>query len=495
MPLTAAQVFRRYETDGVPDSGPHQVIKEEVVQLLDGYLLAFPKSVFFYGFVDPTGVLDSSAAFQAAADEGGAVYVPPGIYRLNNTITISISGTRFLGAGRGSTVIRTYSMGHGFKVNSGLSYVEFKDFRLLRNGVPTSAAQNGIHFVGLTERAHIENVNSEGHWHNFRLCATSLSATVHIFSNNAYGHGIHQTNEDAVAAGMQWEHSFPFVQCSNGYGVLITSTFGTTANIATIRGWWSFANKLGGMLVLGQPSTPINGVRLIEGFSGEEGGDSIRIDSYGTVDIQIAGVQTEINGTLNCGVNYGSAPTNAGRGITITANNTNVFITGCTALGHSYSGIVNSCPRYTIVGNSVRANGAAAVGGNRVGIHLAAGHGTCTANTSWGQLFGVYFDNDNHVIANNDLSEGNGSAIGGGVSPSLSIIRDNLGSSVHSPQSSGWTPSTGTANKGTYATYDGQTAPASYSQASLQQVDNATVNVSRRLKAIEDALRLTKIIN
>ncbi|KKB80775.1 hypothetical protein VW35_00765 [Devosia soli] len=34
MTLTPAQVFRRYETDGVPDSGKHQVDKDEVIQLL-----------------------------------------------------------------------------------------------------------------------------------------------------------------------------------------------------------------------------------------------------------------------------------------------------------------------------------------------------------------------------------------------------------------------------------------------------------------------------
>jgi len=379
---------------------------------------------------DPSGVADSSPAFQGAANFGGVIIIPSAPYRLNTTITITKSGTKFLGNGPGTSVLTTYSPGHGIAVNSGLSYVELEGFRLLRNGVPSSATQNGIHFTGITERARISRVNCEGHWHNFRLCATSLSRVENIFSDNAYGNGIEQTNEDLVAAGMQWEMNYPFIQRSNGYGHRIYSNFGTTSNIATIRGWWSFANKLGGVYVQGQATHPINGCRWIDGFSGEEGSDSMRIDSYGTVDVQISGVQTEINGTLPCGVNNSTPATGTGRGITITANNTNVFITGCTALGHSYSGIVTSCPRYTITGCTVRANGSASVAGNRTGIHLAAGHGTCTGNTSWGQQFGIYFEGDTHTIVGNDVSEGNTTPIGGTVTPTNSKIGLNFGSTV-----------------------------------------------------------------
>lgn len=379
---------------------------------------------------DKTGLSDSAPAFQGAAGFGRCVWVDDGSYRLNSTPSVTLSGTKFEGSGPGKVVITTYSAGHGFVVQSGLYHVEFEGFKLLRFGVPTSDAQNGIHFIGLTERARVARVNSEGHWHNFRLCATSLSRCENIFSNNAYGNGVDQTNEDCVAAGMQWEINFFFVQCSNGYGHRIYSNFGTTSNIATVRGWWSFANRMGGVYVQGQATHPINGCRWIDGFSGEEGSDSMRIDSYGTVDIQISGIQTEINGTAANGVNHSYAPTNAGRGFTITANNTNVIFTGCTALGHAYSGLVTSCPRYTITGCSLRANGKAKVGGERSGIYLAAGHGSCVGNTSWGHLFGIYFQNDNHTITGNDLSEGNTFPLAGAVTPVNSRIGYNLGTSI-----------------------------------------------------------------
>lgn len=448
-----------------------------------------------FGTIDPTGVIDSAAAFQAAANSGKSILIPPGVYRLNSTITITLSGTRFIGSGRGATELRTYSVGHAIAVNSGLNSCEFYDLKLTRNGVPVGVSQNGLHFSGIHERARVIRVDSEGHWYNFRLCATSLSWTDHLFSDNAYGNGIYQTNEDAVAAGMQWEHTAPFFQRSNGRGLLVSSSFGTTANIGPIFGAWSFANKLGGLGFFGQALHPLNGVRLIGGFSGEEGSDSIYVDTYGTVDVQIADFQTEINGTTSVGVNNTTPATNTGRGITITANNTNAFLNNCTALGHSFSGIVTSCPRIVMSGNTVRANGAAAIGGERNGIHLAGGRATCVGNSSLGQLFGIFFENDNHVIVGNDVSEGNGTPIGGALTPTVSQIQLNLGSTVYSPQDAGWTAGTGTSEKGTFAAYTGGTASGSYSQVDMQAVMNALVNTSRRVLALERAIRLVGIIN
>lgn len=452
-------------------------------------------SLYEFGAVDTTGVGDNSTTFQAAADSGLDVVVPPGTFRVNNEIGVSLSHTRFLGQGRGRTEIKTYSSGHAISVDSGLNGIEFIDFLLTRGNTPTSASQNGIHFIGLTERARIARVASEGHWHNFRLCTTSLSWTDHIFSDNAYGNGIYVTNEDAVAAGMQWEQTSPFSQRANGWGIKYASSYGTTANVASIFDLWTYANKSGGVLFQGQASHPMNGVRLLGGFSGEEGGDSVYIDTYGTVDIQVQGIQTEINGTSSVGVNNGTSATGVGRGFTITANNTSLFMNGNTALGHSYCGIVSSCPRAVITGNAVRTNGAAAVSGERSGILIQAGRATVVGNSSLAQQFGIYFQVDGQIIVGNDVSEGNTTPIGGAATPTTSLIRSNLGARSLGAENTGWTTGTGTAAKGTYATYGGQTVPATPTQASVQQIDNALVNTSQRLLAIEKVLRAAGDIN
>lgn len=61
--LTAREVFRAYETDGVPSSGAHKPIKEEIIQLLEQYELQLPAHV-----ADATG--PATMSFAEDADNG-----------------------------------------------------------------------------------------------------------------------------------------------------------------------------------------------------------------------------------------------------------------------------------------------------------------------------------------------------------------------------------------------------------------------------------------
>ncbi len=69
------------------------------------------------------------------------------------------------------------------------------------------------------------------------------------------------------------------------------------------------------------------------------------------------------------------------------------------------------------------------------------------------------------------------------------------GNKVVGVREAGWTAATGTANKGVYATYDGQTVGAAYVQAEAQATDNAAKEASKRVKALEDALRTHGLIS
>jgi hypothetical protein len=69
------------------------------------------------------------------------------------------------------------------------------------------------------------------------------------------------------------------------------------------------------------------------------------------------------------------------------------------------------------------------------------------------------------------------------------------GNQVVGARATGWTAGTGTALKGTFAAYAGQTHTASYVQATVQALDNASRDASQRVKAIEDALRTHGLIN
>jgi hypothetical protein len=68
------------------------------------------------------------------------------------------------------------------------------------------------------------------------------------------------------------------------------------------------------------------------------------------------------------------------------------------------------------------------------------------------------------------------------------------GTKVVGARETGWTAGTGTANKGAFATYAGQTVSAAYVQAEAQATDNGVKANAQRIKAIEDALRTHGLI-
>jgi hypothetical protein len=71
----------------------------------------------------------------------------------------------------------------------------------------------------------------------------------------------------------------------------------------------------------------------------------------------------------------------------------------------------------------------------------------------------------------------------------------NSGNQVVGPRVTGFTAGTGTANKGAFAAYAGQTYGATYSQTAAQATDDAAAATAQRLLAIEQALRAHGLIN
>lgn len=69
------------------------------------------------------------------------------------------------------------------------------------------------------------------------------------------------------------------------------------------------------------------------------------------------------------------------------------------------------------------------------------------------------------------------------------------GTKVVGAQETGWTAGTGTANKGTFATYAGQVCSAAYVQAEAQQTDDKLKAATQRIKALEDMARTHGLIN
>lgn len=101
-----------------------------------------------------------------------------------------------------------------------------------------------------------------------------------------------------------------------------------------------------------------------------------------------------------------------------------------------------------------------------------------------GDGFDKVTDNYNNIgtKADSDLAvtAGNGLTGGGNLMASFTIALK---------QDTGWTAGTGTANKGAFATYGGQTMGVIYSQAVAQANDDAVKANAQRILAIEAALR------
>lgn len=69
------------------------------------------------------------------------------------------------------------------------------------------------------------------------------------------------------------------------------------------------------------------------------------------------------------------------------------------------------------------------------------------------------------------------------------------GTQVVGPRETGWTASTGTALKGSYSTYTSPTISTTYTAAEVQAMADSLQAAARRIKALEDALRLHGLIN
>ncbi|MBV8594164.1 MAG: hypothetical protein JOZ27_07690 [Caulobacteraceae bacterium] len=108
-----------------------------------------------------------------------------------------------------------------------------------------------------------------------------------------------------------------------------------------------------------------------------------------------------------------------------------------------------------------------------------------TALASGGNLIGY---SDVFATQQFNLSATNGTLVLAGY---LSIGATQ----VVGPRQTGWTAGSGTANKGAFAAYAGQTLGAAYSQSAAQATDNAAMANAQRILAIEQALRNHGLIN
>lgn len=197
----------------------------------------------------------------------------------------------------------------------------------------------------------------------------------------------------------------------------------TGASMGDLVSVSTYGNKLDGISWVGLPSCPINAIRVRGAFVGEEGRHGIHMDTYGVSTHTLSDVFSEICGTLACGVDGTTPATNQGRGFNITANQQEVVLSGCNAIGNSWSGLVSQAVRLGVTGGSFRLNGAALLAGERNGIQIESGNANINGVRANGNKgYGVFLTNDNHIIAGNNLRENDIAGLGAAVT--LTITQD-----------------------------------------------------------------------
>lgn len=390
--------------------------------------------LLFGGAAD--GVTDNGAAANAAIAATGFAFFPfskAGTYRVTTTINIG-SGQAILGAGSAGVRLSSETPGHTVVVAAMAENYAISGFSLTRpaSSYGNTTGKDGIHCNGYSQLGYISDVKIYRHWKGMYLGPTSYSEVTNYLVDNCYSHGIHCEGTPTIAA-MQWTFHKGISQRNDGWGMRFSTVSPAPggpggASMGDMSLVSTYGNKLGGIAWHGRSDCGINAIRVQSAFVGEEGSHGIDIDTYGVSTNKLSNVFSEICGTLACGVDGTTPATNQGRGFNITANNTETVLTGCNAIGNSWSGLVVAAPRTTVVGGSYRLNGAAMLSGETSGIFQSAGwvliNGTqCNGNKG----FGVFLATDNyHVLVANNLRENDIGAYGSGVTQTKSQIGLNV---------------------------------------------------------------------
>lgn len=349
------------------------------------------------------GVTDDTAPFQAAS-AFKVVYVPAGTYSINGTVTISIDGSHWYGDGTNASIIKSVSATAPiFSIASLSSGVTINSMKLTRT-VATVAGADGITCVTTSVgKALFHDLLIEKQNIGMSLGGTDWSDIVRVTCEKCENYGFQVKNTPTDGA-CQWSFDTCLAQMNASHGFLFETantgplqmTTGTMKNCAT------FANSGAGVAYVGLTTIPIQGVRMVGGFHGENGGDCVYLDTYGEQHM-LSNVFLELAGSRTTGPTLSTAATLTGSGLNITINNGDTQIVGCHASGNSYDGFYVNGQSSVLSGCRATNNGVVLTAGRRNGVRSEYGYtavsGGRYGNTSGRtmQAYGVFVADGNNV--------------------------------------------------------------------------------------------------
>lgn len=345
-------------------------------------------------FYSGSGTYD--AAFVAAFAANPTVRVPSGNYTITNPIELfsgyaligdSYTNTRIISNSAALPVVRIKSAAEKFQiVNLNLSHA----------GTSVAAGGNGIRQEpgSSCDQGFIFNVVSEYNWFGLNLEQTARSVLQNVdsrfnvmdgFRMNGSGTNPLQWQFEGCGAGRNGGDGFHWVTTGTANG---TST-GTLSNCTT------FNNGGRGVSADGTPTNPLQGIRILGGFFGEDLGSGINLNTYGSGHF-LTPIYVE-----NCG----------DCGIYIGGNNALTHVAPGVIIGNGRDGLLTAGRDTNIVGGLYIGNGPRQEEGRQSGIYVFEASANisgvrCLDNGANQQAFGVVA-NPNTLIVGCDL-RGNG---------------------------------------------------------------------------------------
>ncbi|WP_158375545.1 glycosyl hydrolase family 28-related protein [Cellulosimicrobium cellulans] len=385
------------------------------------------------------GSTNDRAAIQAAIDAastagGGLVYLPRGSYLIDAGLTIASANVSLIGTGMGATeIVHSGTTGNTIEIALTATRTTVAVMTVRRPSVATSGAAIYVFSnTGAANHMTIRDVFLYQHFRALYLGPATWAEVRNVIVDVCNSDGVFITNNNDNGA-CQWQLTNILVQRAAGAGFRVYSqttgapqiTLGQWTNVAT------FACTGSGLSFEGRAGRPINDIRVANAFIGEDGcanGGEIALDTYGGNHIIIAPF-IELSGSRTTGPAFGTPASGVGHGIVISANNTDVGISGGFIVANADCGIYTAAGRTNVSGVLFKSNGQNAVAGadHNAAVYNGAGRLTMTGCTAWGQQWGEYTTVDSVLVVGNDLGgwSSGGAATGAGVALTASVVANN----------------------------------------------------------------------
>lgn len=393
-------------------------LKEDIPTVLD------------FDDVDPTGATDSTDGINKALDAGGKWWIPDGTYDLDGILDVTENGTKLIGFGPGTTILRATSNNLPIlRLANGVNKIELGQFTLDRTPTAISGG-NGLTCLGSVSQSKIHSIIAARQSNGFYLGPTDWSVIEKIITekNQGAGFAIVTIGSDGQ---LQWQLDTIISQLNVQQGYLVQAASGPSqANMGEWRNVASYANSATGVAVIGLSGVPIHNFRMSGFFHGENGSHNIYLDTYGSLHRMAMGT-AELAGQSSTGPTQATPASGTGNGIHITANNIEVEISNVARDANSLNGLESSATHLVLLGGRDTENGQASSAGNRNGVKQVAGKvsragGSGGNNSGSSQEYGMYFTtdpSDGHLVSGVDLT-GNGVApIGSAVALVNAVIQ------------------------------------------------------------------------